>query len=112
MKIAFTAQGRDLDAAMDPRFGRTPFFVVVDEETGNVEAIDNSDAGQQAHGAGPKTAQKLSEIGASVLITGNGPGGNAGTVLQSLGVEVYVGAGEMSVKDAMQAYKDGTLRKL
>ena len=111
MKIAFTTQGKEWDSPIDPRFGRTQMFCVVDEETGDIETFDNSAINKEAHGAGPRTAQKLTELGATVLITGNGPGGNAGTVLQSVGVEVYVGAGDMTVKEAMDAYKAGKLRK-
>ena len=110
MKIVFTAKGADMDAAMDPRFGRTEYFIIMDEESGVVESYDNRAIEQQAHGAGPKTAQKLGEYNAGVLITGNGPGGNAASVLQTLGVKVYVGAGTMTVKEAYEAYKAGELK--
>jgi predicted Fe-Mo cluster-binding NifX family protein len=111
MKIVFTAKGTDMAAAMDPRFGRTEYFVFFDEESGKVESYDNRDVEQQAHGAGPRTAQKLAEFNAQILITGNGPGGNAATALQSLGLEIYVGAGAMTVQEAYDAYKAGDLKK-
>ncbi len=53
----------------------------------------------------------MAEFGAGVLITGNGPGGNAATVLQTMGTEIYVGAGDMTVKEAYEAYQNGTLKK-
>lgn len=112
MKIVFTAKGADMDAAMDPRFGRTEYFIILDEESGNVESYDNRAIEQQAHGAGPRTAQKLGEYGASVLVTGNGPGGNAASVLQTLGVKVFVGAANMSVREAYGAYKAGELKSV
>lgn len=112
MKIVFTAKGPDMTAAIDPRFGRTEYFVVFDEESGNVESYDNRDIEQQAHGAGPRTAQKMAEFKAQVLITGNGPGGNAATALQTLGLEIYVGAGTMTVQEAYDAYKAGSLKKV
>ena len=96
---------------MDPRFGRTEFFLIFDEETDSVETYDNRSIENEAHGAGPKTAQKLAEYGAGVLITGTGPGGNAATALQTTGVEVWVGAGEMTVREAYEAYKAGKLKK-
>ena len=34
MLIAVTAQGQELSAPVDPRFGRAKFFVAVDTETG------------------------------------------------------------------------------
>ncbi len=112
MKVVFTAKGSDMDAPMDPRFGRTEFFVIYDETTGNVDSVSNLDIEGEAHGAGPRAAQKLGELEAEVLITGNGPGGNAAAALKSLGIEVFVGAGEMSVKEAYKAYKEGVLKKV
>ena len=111
MNIVFTTQGTDWDSPMDPRFGRTHFFFVLDDETGNFRIVDTSAADKEAHGAGPMTAQKLVEVGATVLITGNGPGGNAAAVLKATGIEIYVGAGEMTVKEALEAYKKGELKK-
>ena len=112
MKIVFTAKGTDMDSAMDPRFGRTEYFVIYDEDTKNVDSYDNRAIEGEAHGAGPKTAQKLAEYGAEVLITGNGPGGNAAAVLKTTGTEVFVGAGDMTVKEAYEAYKAGALKKV
>ncbi len=111
MKLIFTSKGTDWDSSMDPRFGRTQFFFVYDEESETIQTHDNTAIENEAHGAGPKTAQKLSEFGAKVLITGNGPGGNAAAVLQTTGTEIYVGAGEMTVREAYDAYKKGDLKK-
>jgi len=112
MKIAFTAKGLGWDSQMDPRFGRTEYFVFYDEDTKKTTGYDNREAGNDAHGAGPKTAQKLFELKADVLITGNGPGGNAAAVMGKTGIDMYIGAGDMIVKDAYEAYKNGTLTKL
>ncbi|RKX90905.1 MAG: dinitrogenase iron-molybdenum cofactor biosynthesis protein [Spirochaetes bacterium] len=109
MKIAFTTKGTDWDSLMDPRFGRTEYLFVFDEESEKVEVFDNRAIEGEAHGAGPKTSQKLAELGAEVLITGNGPGGNAAAVLQQVGVKVVTGAGEMTVKEAYEAWKNGSL---
>ncbi len=111
MTIAFTTQGTGWDAQMDPRFGRTRYFLVWEEETDELRVADNSAADKEAHGAGPRTAQKLMELGATTVITGNGPGGNAASVLASSGIDIYVGAGEMTVKDALAAYREGRLKK-
>ena len=111
MNIAFTTKGTEWESKMDPRFGRTEFFVVYNEETKELKSVSNKDVEGEAHGAGPKAAQKLASLNADVLITGNGPGGNAATVLQKLGTECYVGAGEMTVEEAYYAYKSGSLKK-
>jgi len=112
MKIAFTTQGTDWDAPMDPRFGRTHYFLVFDEDTDTIEVVDNTAIENEAHGAGPKTAQKLIELGASVLITGNGPGGNAASVLENSGIKVLVGAGSLTAKAALAAYRQGELTEM
>ncbi|RKZ15925.1 dinitrogenase iron-molybdenum cofactor biosynthesis protein [bacterium] len=111
MKLVFTSQGTDWESSMDPRFGRTRFFFVYDDESEEVQTYDNTAVENEAHGAGPKTARTLTEFGAQVLITGNGPGGNAAAVLQATGTEVYVGAGEMTIREAYEAYRSGSLKR-
>ncbi len=111
MKIAFTAKGQDLQSEVDARFGRCPFFVIYDTETKETEVVDNQASSGEAHGAGPKTAQKLSEHKCEILITGNGPGGNAATVLEKMNIEIYVGAGDKKIEDALNDYLNGNLKK-
>ena len=111
MKIAFTTKGKDWDSMMDPRFGRTEFFLIYNEENEELSIYDNRAIENEAHGAGPKTAQELFELNPDILITGNGPGGNAATVLEKAGVKIYIGAGQMTVKEALEAYKNNKLEK-
>lgn len=112
MKIAFTTKGTQWDSEMDPRFGRTAYFVVYDEENEELTHFDNSSNGSEDHGAGPKAAQILFDLKTNLLITGNGPGGNAAAVVNKAGIEVYVGAGEMTVEQAYAAFKNGELKKV
>lgn len=111
MIIAITAQGKEWGSQVDPRFGRAKYIVFYNDETEELNIFDNSDIESVAHGAGPRTAQKIFEHKANVLITGNGPGGNAGSVLRQAKMEIYVGAGSMTVKAAYEAYKSGKLQK-
>ncbi len=109
MRIVFTTKGTSWESAMDPRFGRTEYFLIYDEGKDKLLHYDNRDSANDAHGAGPKTAQKLFEFSPDILITGNGPGGNATTVLEKTGVIILVGAGDMTAKEAYNAYKNGEL---
>lgn len=111
MKIAFTSKGKNLDALVDARFGRCEYILVLDDETNEIEIIENSDASQEAHGAGPKTAQKLFNSNINVLITGNGPGGNAATILEKIDLEIFIGAADRTIKDALNAYHDNSLQR-
>lgn len=110
MKIAFTAKGTAWDSMMDPRFGRTEFIVIYDEEKDEISSFDNRAVEDVAHGAGPQTAQKLFDLNPDMLITGNGPGGNAARVLQQANIKIYVGAGNMTIKQAYEAFKDNNLQ--
>ena len=62
MRIAFTSKGTTWDSMMDPRFGRTEFLLIYDEEKNELTHFDNRAIENEAHGAGPKTAQKLFEL--------------------------------------------------
>jgi len=111
MKIAFTSSGDGWDAKIDPRFGRTDYILVYDEDKDSLVCTDNRDVKQVEHGAGPKTAQLIFELAPDILITGNGPGGNAASILSKMTVKIYVGAGGMSIREAYTAFKNNELKE-
>ena len=39
MKIAISSTGKELDSNLDPRFGRAAYFISVDAETMDFEAV-------------------------------------------------------------------------
>lgn len=107
MKVAITATGPTLDADIDPRFGRCQYFIIVDPETMQFEALENSGA-MAGGGAGVSTAQMIAAKGVDVVLTGNcGP--NAYQVLSTAGIKVVTGvSGKM--RDAIHSYKSGKLK--
>jgi predicted Fe-Mo cluster-binding NifX family protein len=110
MKIAVTALGPGLDDRVDTHFGRAMHFVVADTETGWFEPIDNGGNRNAMHGAGMASAELISEAGVEAVITGHlGP--NAFVALGAAGIPGYDGSG-MSVREAIEAFKAGTLRSL
>jgi predicted Fe-Mo cluster-binding NifX family protein len=105
MKIAISATGPTMDAEIDPRFGRCQYFIIVDTETMEFEAVNNSNA-SAAGGAGISTAQMIVEKGVETVLTGNcGP--NAHGVLSSASVQIITGVSG-KIKDAIEEYKLGT----
>jgi len=108
MKIAVTAQGQDLSSPVDPRFGRTRFFVVVDTETGESTASDNAQNLNAAQGAGIQAGKNVVDLGVTAVLTGN-VGPKAFVTLQAGGVDVYTGA-TGTVADALEQFKKGELR--
>lgn len=86
MKIAFTAEIPSLDGSLDPRFGRCPYLLLVENQDEEPEIIENPFAGETG-GAGTRVAQLLAEKKVERVYTGHcGP--NAREVLDQAGIEV------------------------
>lgn len=106
MKIAITSSGPDLDAEVDPRFGRCQYFLIVELNDLSFEAIENSNIAVGG-GAGIQSAQLMAEKGVKTVVTGNcGP--NAYQTLSAAGIEVIVGAAGI-VREALERYRRGEL---
>ena len=69
-KIAISSESPDLEARVDPRFGRAAGFVIVDPETMAFEYVDNGTSQVMAQGAGIQAAEIVAATGARVLLTG------------------------------------------
>ncbi len=105
MKIVVTAKGTDLDAAVDPHFGRGAYLLVIDTETLEVEAIDNSENVKAFKGAGIQAATTIYDKGAKVLLTGFcGP--NAFKTCEAAGIKVINDVSGI-VRDVVEEFKDG-----
>lgn len=108
MRVAISASGTTLDSAVDPRFGRAAKFLLLDTDTGAVEAHDNVQSLNAAQGAGIQSAETVSRLGAAVIITGHcGP--KAFRTLQAAGILVVTGA-TGTVAEAVAAWKAGRLK--
>ena len=106
MKIAVSAAGANLEAMVDPRFGRCPYYIFVDTDAGTFEAQQNA-AAMAGGGAGIQAAQAVVQSGAQAVISGHiGP--NAFQVFSAAGVPTYTATG-MSVSQAVAAFKAWTL---
>lgn len=108
MKICVTAIANNLDAQVDPRFGRCPYFVIVESETMKFEAIPNLSQNAPS-GAGIQAAQTVTSKDAKVLITGN-VGPNAFQALSSAGIKIVTGASG-TVREVIERYKRGELKE-
>jgi len=110
MKVCVTAGASGLDAPMDPRFGRCPFFVVVDLDSMSEISIANANVNASS-GAGIQAAQEVARQGAAAVITGN-VGPNAMQTLSAANIDVYLHQGGGSVRDAVERFKRGELTKV
>ncbi len=104
MKIAVTSKGKNLDAQVDPRFGRASYILIIDNETLDFELLDNSENVNAFRGAGIQAASAVSDKGAEVLLTGYcGP--KAFSVLTEAGIKVVNDVNGI-VKNAIKDFND------
>jgi predicted Fe-Mo cluster-binding NifX family protein len=109
MKIAVTAHGPELDSQLDVRFGRAKYFIVLDTETSQVQAVDNTINLNATQGAGIQAAQKIASLGVCAVITGQ-VGPKAFTALQAGNISVFVAANG-SVREVLEQFKAGRLKQ-
>jgi predicted Fe-Mo cluster-binding NifX family protein len=107
MKVCFTSKGATLDSPTEERFGRAPYFIIVESDSGSFEAIQNPYA-DGAGGVGPKAAQILIAKNVKALISGL-VGGNARDVLAAAGIAMYTYNAGGSVKDAVDQFNNNSL---
>ena len=106
-KIAISANGQSLEAQVDPRFGRAPYFLLVNPETMEFEVVSNQQNLQAGRGAGIQAATMVARRQPVALLTGNcGP--KAFHTLEAAGIPVFLGL-TGSVREAVQQFRAGNL---
>jgi len=109
MKICVSATANSLDAPIDPRFGRCPYFIIVDLDTMQFEAVPNLASGAMG-GAGIQAAQLIASKGVKIVITGS-VGPNAFQALSAAGIKIMTGA-YGTVREVIEKYKKGELKEM
>lgn len=108
MKIAVSIDaGNDLQAPVCQTFGRAPRFLLMNEDSGGTEVIENG-AAEGAHGAGTGAAAMLARSGVEAVISGRfGP--NAFAALKAAGIRMFVCGPDASVGEAIGRLRGGAL---
>jgi len=108
MKVAISAQSNDIDALVDPRFGRARWFVIADAESGEWVAVDNAANVDATGGAGVQAASTVAAQGAQAIITGN-VGPNAHKALAAGNISIYQVDNGVTARDALATLGRGEL---
>jgi len=107
-RIAVSADDAEgLDSVVSPHFGRCPYFVLVDmdgREVEAVEAVENPYYGHHQPGQVPKF---IKEHGADVMLTG-GMGRRAIGFFEQYGIQAVTGAAGR-VRHSLERYLGGSL---
>jgi predicted Fe-Mo cluster-binding NifX family protein len=106
MKVCVSSQGKTLDAPVDPRFGRSQYFLFVDTDNQEFESLENPNL-ESTSGAGIQSGQLMAKRKVQAVITGK-VGPNTLQTLEAAGIEIFTGA-EGTVKEAIEAYKKDKL---
>ncbi len=107
-KIAVSAEGPDLDDALDPRFGRAAGFLMVNPQTLEHEYVDNGASQAMAQGAGIQAAEIVARAGAKVVLTGY-VGPKAFQALQAAGIRIAQNLQNLTVREAIERYASGKI---
>jgi predicted Fe-Mo cluster-binding NifX family protein len=95
-----------LDDLVSDHFGRAPTFTVLDLDSNEVLVVRNRS--EHMGGLG-KPPEHIAKTGAKIMLC-SGLGPRAIDMLQSFGIEVFVGASG-TAKDAIQMWRDGKLQQ-
>ena len=109
MIVCITAMGPGLDAQIDPRFGRSQYFTIVNTETMEHDSLENRNV-DAAAGAGPQSAQTMADKGVEAVITKN-VGPSAMTTLKAAGIKVYMATAD-SVDEVLELLKRNRLEEI
>jgi predicted Fe-Mo cluster-binding NifX family protein len=104
MKTIISSNGNKPDSGFDLRFGRAAWFCLLDEESGETSFHEN-EYKDALHGAGTKVVEKVIELGATRVISGDfGP--KAKELLEKFNIQmVLLSDDSKSVHDIIKSIK-------
>jgi len=108
MRVAITSKGKTMDAEIESRFSRSPFFVIVNTQTGHFNGFENPGAAAR-DAACIKAVKFLVDRGVKAVITGN-VGHNAFVTIQDTPIRIYLGA-TGTVREALENFKKRKLSR-
>ena len=110
MRVGVSATGGDLNARVDDRFGRCSWFLIVDTDSLEFDALENRHA-EEGMAAGVAAAKDLIDEHVDAVISGQ-VGPKAYEVLKALNIDIFLVSGGISVKDALERLKSGELQMM
>jgi predicted Fe-Mo cluster-binding NifX family protein len=110
MNILITVQNPEIKSNVDPKFGRTPWFLKVNTDTKEWEAVANS-AVHHSGGAGVAAAQFAIDQKVQAVISGDfGP--NASSALRNASIKmIRFSPDVLTGEDALNKFLEGALEE-
>ena len=110
MKVGISATDDNLKANVDRQFGRCSWFLFINTESLEYEAVENKSA-DAASGAGTACAQLMLDKEVDAVISGQ-VGPNAYQVLKQGGVKIFIAHQNISIREAIDKYKNDELKQM
>lgn len=111
MRIAISSTGKTLEDNVDEKFGRCPYFLIVDIKENKIEkfeAIENT-AKAQSGGAGITAGEIVAKQNVNAIITSNlGP--RAFTIFEQFKIKIFQGNGK--IETVINEFIEGKLEEL
>jgi predicted Fe-Mo cluster-binding NifX family protein len=108
--VAISASGKDLDSFVEPRFGRTRFFILVDPATEDWESLDNMANLSSLMDVGILTAKNLTKNRVVETVVTGHCGPKAFKELHEAGVKVFLNA-RGSLRHVLNKLRLGELKE-
>lgn len=104
MKTIISSKGNKLDSEFDLRFGRAAWFCLFDGESKESSFVENEHK-DASHGAGTRVVEKVVELGAARVISGDfGP--KAKDLLEKFNIQmVLISDDSRSIADIIHSIK-------
>ncbi len=109
MRVMVPLQGPSLEAPVDPRFGRAPFYAILDSENPDAPEIFPNPFVFYPSSAGIAAAQMAIQKGVQAVVA-PAVGPNASMVLLSAGVKILPPAG-FTGKDVLKSLNQGVMTR-
>jgi len=111
MKIAISSAGKTIDEDIDARFGRCPYFLIVETENKKIKStkVIENNASHQSTGAGITAGEIIGNENPDAIITTN-MGPKAMQIFNQLKINIYQAQG--NIKSAIENFMQGKLKQI
>ncbi len=103
MRVAITSTNNNVEAKIDPRFGRCSYFVIYDSDLDSIEYIPNPNK-EVSEGAGPASVELIASKKVDKVVSG-GFGNKIKPLLESLKIQmIIINEPEKQVNDIIKKF--------
>jgi len=104
MRVAVSSSGRTLESPVDPRFGRSPYYIIIETDNMEYDVLNNT---RMSAPGGVDAAQIVAAENIDVVLAG-AIGPNSSKLLSQAGIKIVKDV-RGSVREALCIFLEGKL---